>query len=922
MKLGEYDQSANEMASIIQSYSESGLINIIGGCCGTTPEHIKAIHDIVSTQKPRIIPDIKIACRLSGLEHLTIDKESLFVNVGERTNITGSAKFKRLITEKKYDEAIHIAKSQVDNGAQIIDINMDEGLLDSTKEMVNFLNLIAMEPDITKVPIMLDSSKWEVLEAGLQCLQGKGIVNSISLKEGENNFIAQAKLIKKYGAAIIVMAFDEQGQADTATRKISICIRAYKVLTEKVNFPAEDIIFDPNIFAIGTGIEQHKLYAIEYFDACKEIKHNCPHSLISGGVSNVSFSFRGNNALREAIHAVFLYHATKAGMDMGIVNAGVLPVYSDIPKDTLDKIEDLIFNRQENATDNLLDIASNMHQSSTKSQIDLSWREQPLQERITHAMVKGINEYIVADTEAARLEATIPLDVIEGPLMDGMDIVGELFGSGKMFLPQVVKSARVMKQAVAHLTPFIEASKTSTQNHKGTIILATVKGDVHDIGKNIVGVVLECNNYKVIDLGVMVACETILAAAKEHNADIIGLSGLITPSLDEMCHVATEMQRQGFTIPLLIGGATTSRLHTAVKIAPNYNYPCLYVKDASLVVRVCNDLLNEKKCRVLIKEINSSYHNLRVQYQNRHVSSESYSIESARENKFNCNWESHTTYHPKKIGVQLLEHIKIDNLREYIDWTPFFKAWSLAGSYPGILTDNIIGDTATDLFKDANDMLNLIDTNNLINAKAVFGFFPANSVGDDIHVYTDITRNKIAATFACVRQQMKRSNNKPNYCISDFIAPKESGKDDFIGLFAVTAGDGVEQIAKEYEQKNDSYNAILVKAVADRLAEAIAEYLHEEVRTNYWGYAPEEKLSNIELIQERYTGIRPAPGYPSCPDHSHKKIMFELLDATSKVDIKLTESLAMFPAASVSGFYFSHPESCYFGTGKIGKDQG
>lgn len=920
-ELGEYDQSAETMANFLMPYIDNACVNIIGGCCGTTPEHIKAIAQLIKNATPRQTTTVPSACRLSGLEPLIIDESSLFVNVGERTNVTGSKRFERLIKEKDYDTAVQIARNQADMGAQMIDINMDEGLLDSADEMVHFLNLIGMEPDIAKLPIMIDSSKWEVLEAGLQCLQGKGIVNSISLKEGEATFIEHATKIKHYGAAVIVMAFDEAGQADTAERKIAICERAYTILTQQVGFPAEDIIFDPNIFAIGTGIDEHRRYAMDFFDACKAIKQRCPHALISGGVSNVSFAFRGNNALREAIHTVFLYHAGQAGMDMGIVNAGQLPVYSDLTPNLLEKIEDLIFDRHDNATDALLELAQNLQSQSQQHITDDSWRELPLQERITHALVKGITTHIIEDTEAARLAADKPLSVIENTLMTGMDVVGDLFGSGKMFLPQVVKSARVMKQAVAHLTPFIEAEKDDTQKKKGTIIMATVKGDVHDIGKNIVGVVLECNNYHVIDLGVMVSCETILNAAKEHNADLIGLSGLITPSLDEMCYVAKAMQEQGFTIPLLIGGATTSRLHTAVKITTNYDHACIYVKDASRVVRVCNDLLNQKRRHVFMKELNKTYQAVRSDYQQRHANVDDHPIQEARKNRFNIPWDQYTPPIPCKPGIHCLDDIDVNQLRDYIDWTPFFKSWSLAGRYPNILTDNVVGDAATDLFRDANAMLDRIEREGLIEANVVVGLLPANSDGDDIYIYDDEARQQPIASFACIRQQMKRSHPKPNYCLADFIAPKASGHKDYLGLFAVTTGNGVDAIAESFEKDNDSYNAILVKAVADRLAEALAEFVHARVRREHWGYAPNESLSNDQLIQEMYHGIRPAPGYPACPDHSHKSILFDVLDVQQQIGMSLTESLAMYPAASVSGFYFSHPDACYFGTGKISKDQ-
>ncbi len=919
---GNYDESPESMATTIGEFAASGFLNIVGGCCGTTPEHIEAIVEAVKACSPRHIPSIPKACRLSGLEALELNQKSLFCNVGERTNVTGSKKFARLIREKNYTEALHIALQQVNNGAQILDINMDEGLLDSQSEMVHFLNLIAGEPDIARIPLMIDSSKWEVIEAGLQCVQGKAIVNSISLKEGEEKFLAQAKLIHQYGAAAIVMAFDEKGQADSEDRKVEICTRAYHLLVN-AGFPPEDIIFDANIFALATGIEAHNNYGVDFINAIKRIKSTLPHALTSGGISNVSFSFRGNDPLREAIHAVFLYHAIRAGLSMGIVNAGQLIVYDEIPRMLLERTEDVVLNRRADATERLLEVADSISTQSKTTTPDLSWREKSPVERLTHALVSGINTFIVEDTEAVRLQVKHPLEVIEGPLMDGMNVVGDLFGSGKMFLPQVVKSARVMKQAVAYLIPFIEACQDGrSQKVKGKIILATVKGDVHDIGKNIVAVVLQCNNYEVIDLGVMVPCQKILASAKEYEADFIGLSGLITPSLDEMEHIASEMERQSFNLPLLIGGATTSKMHTAVKIAPHYKHPVVYVKDASRVVNVVTHLLNSSLREGYWEEMQTDYARLTEAYHQKKSLAPSCPITAARANKLNINWEMYEPPAPTWLGIRALNHLNLTQLLPYIDWTPFFKSWGLAGKYPRILTDDIVGEAATQLFEDAQSMLQKILDEQLLQARGVFGFYPANTVDDDtIEIYADETRHKIIAQFHCLRQQMSPRAEKPNLSLADFIAPKNSHKKDYLGLFAVTAGLNCDEMASAFDAKQDSYNSLMLKALADRLAEAFAEFLHEEVRKKYWAYAPQELLNNEALIEEHYQGIRPAPGYPACPDHTDKKIIFELLNATELTGIELTESLAMWPGASICGFYFSHPEARYFGTGKLEKDQ-
>ncbi len=925
-EFGEYDESPEAMAREIAEWAESGFLNIIGGCCGTRPPHIKAIHDAVQGYAPRRIPEIPKACRLAGLEPLNIGAETLFVNVGERTNVTGSAAFRRLIREERYEEAVEVARQQVENGAQIIDINMDEGMLDSKAAMVRFVNLIAAEPDIARVPVMLDSSKWEILEAGLKCLQGKGIVNSISMKEGEAQFLAQARLVRRYGAAVIVMAFDEVGQADTVERKIEICGRAYRLLTEKLGFPAEDIIFDPNIFAVATGIEEHNRYGLDFIEAVKTIKATLPHALISGGVSNVSFSFRGNNFVREAIHAVFLLHAIRNGMDMGIVNAGQLAIYEDVPEELRNAIEDVILNRKADGTDRLLEIAEKYRAEGAgqERKEDLAWRSLPVEKRLEHALIKGVDEFIEADTEEARQQVARPLHVIEGPLMSGMNVVGDLFGAGKMFLPQVVKSARVMKKSVAYLMPYMEAEKADNPNPKsnGRILMATVKGDVHDIGKNIVGVVLQCNGFDVVDLGVMQPCEKILAAAREHQVDIIGLSGLITPSLDEMVHVAREMQRLGFTIPLMIGGATTSRAHTAVKIEPHYtNGPTIYVTDASRAVGVASSLLSEDLHDQYVDKIRTEYAEVRVHHGARRQVINLLSLEEARANAFKGEWQHYQPPKPKSPGIREFDGYPLADLVNFIDWTPFFHTWELAGSYPKILDDEIVGQEARQLLADAKAMLQLIVEGNWLKARGVIGFFPAVAEGDDIVVYEDESLLKPVTKLHHLRQQASKPPGQPNYALSDFIAPKSSGLIDYVGGFAVTTGIGIEAHLERFEKSHDDYSSILLKALADRLAEAFAECLHRRVRTEFWGYDPEEALANDSLIREEYQGIRPAPGYPACPDHTEKATLFDLLSVESTTGIRLTESFAMYPASSVSGWYFSHPSARYFNVGKIGRDQ-
>ncbi|MEV4857327.1 methionine synthase [Pantoea agglomerans] len=918
---GEYDLDAELMAQQIGEWATAGFLNIIGGCCGTTPQHIAAMVAAVEGVAPRQLPTIPVACRLSGLEPLNITAESLFVNVGERTNVTGSAKFKRLIKEEKYNEALEVALQQVQSGAQIIDINMDEGMLDAEAAMVRFLNLIAGEPDIARVPIMIDSSKWEVIEKGLQCIQGKGIVNSISMKEGEAAFIHHARQVRRYGAAMVVMAFDEVGQADTRARKIEICRRAYRILTEQVGFPPEDIIFDPNIFAVATGIDEHNNYAMDFIGACEDIKRELPHAMISGGVSNVSFSFRGNDPVREAIHAVFLYYAIRKGMDMGIVNAGQLAIYDDLPAELREAVEDVILNRRDDGTERLLALAEKYRggKSDGAQEKQLAeWRSWDVVKRLEYSLVKGITEFIEQDTEEARQQVPRPIEVIEGPLMSGMNVVGDLFGEGKMFLPQVVKSARVMKQAVAYLEPFIEASKEAGRSN-GKIVLATVKGDVHDIGKNIVGVVLQCNNYQIIDLGVMVPGEKILKTAREVNADIIGLSGLITPSLDEMVNMAKEMERQGFTLPLLIGGATTSKAHTAVKIEQHYSGPTVYVQNASRTVGVVSSLLSATLKEDFVARTRKEYETVRIQHARKKPRTPPVSLQAARDNATSIDWESYTPPVPHRPGVSQVE-ASIETLRNYIDWTPFFMTWSLAGKYPRIMEDEVVGEEAQRLFADANAMLDKLSQQSLLKPRGVVGIFPANRVGDDIHLYSDERRDEIVCVSHHLRQQTEKTDFA-NYCLADFVAPKSSGKADYLGAFAVTGGLEEDALAEAYDRQHDDYNKIMVKALADRLAEAFAEYLHERVRKVIWGFAPNENLSNEELIRENYQGIRPAPGYPACPEHTEKAAIWRLLAVEEQTGMKLTESFAMWPGASVSGWYFSHPDSRYFAVAQIQRDQ-
>ena len=918
---GEYNLDAARMAEQIGEWAKAGFLNIVGGCCGTTPEHIAAMAAAVEGVAPRPLPTLPVACRLSGLEPLNITAESLFVNVGERTNVTGSAKFKRLIKEEKYSEALEVALQQVQNGAQIIDINMDEGMLDAEAAMVRFLNLIAGEPDIARVPIMIDSSKWAVIEKGLQCIQGKGIVNSVSMKEGEAAFIQQARQVRRYGAAMVVMAFDEVGQADTRARKIEICRRAYRILTEQVGFPPEDIIFDPNIFAVATGIDEHNNYAADFIGACEDIRRELPHAMISGGVSNVSFSFRGNDPVREAIHAVFLYHAIRNGMDMGIVNAGQLAIYDDLPAELRDAVEDVILNRRDDGTERLLALAEKYRggkgDASQEQQL-AEWRSWAVAKRLEYALVKGITTFIEQDTEEARQQMPRPIEVIEGPLMAGMNVVGDLFGEGKMFLPQVVKSARVMKQAVAWLEPFIEASKEAGRSN-GKIVLATVKGDVHDIGKNIVGVVLQCNNYEIVDLGVMVPGEKILKTAREVNADIIGLSGLITPSLDEMVNIAKEMERQGFTLPLLIGGATTSKAHTAVKIEQHYSGPTVYVQNASRTVGVVSSLLSPTLREDFIARTRKEYETVRIQHARKKPRTPPVPLQAARDNATLIDWQSYTPPVPHRPGVSQVE-VSIETLRNYIDWTPFFMTWSLAGKYPRILEDEVVGEEAQRLFADARAMLDRLSEHSLLAPRGVVGIFPANRVGDDIHIYRDERREEILCVSHHLRQQTEKTDFA-NYCLADFVAPKSSGKADYLGAFAVTGGLEEDVLAEAYDRQHDDYNKIMVKALADRLAEAFAEYLHERVRKVIWGFAPNENLSNEELIRENYQGIRPAPGYPACPEHTEKAAIWRLLAVEEQTGMKLTESFAMWPGASVSGWYFSHPESRYFAVAQIQRDQ-
>lgn len=963
-EMGEYDETPEEMGIVVEEFLSSGFMNIIGGCCGTTPAHIAEIARIAAKYPPRIIPTFEPIQKLSGLEPLNITKETNYVNIGERCNVTGSKKFARLVREGDYEAAIAVAREQVDGGAMVIDVNLDEGMIDGVEAMKTFLNLLMAEPDIAKLPIMIDSSKWEVIEAGLKCVQGKSIVNSISLKEGEAKFIESAQKVKRYGASTVVMAFDEQGQADSFERRKEICQRAYDILVNKVKFPPQDIIFDPNILTVATGMEEHNNYAVDFINATRWIKENLPYAKVSGGVSNISFSFRGNEPVREAMHTVFLYHAIKAGMDMGIVNAAQLGVYSDIPADMLEMCEDVLLNRREDATDRMIKFAETVKSKGKEVIIDNKWRDQPVGKRLEHALIKGLTEFIDEDVEEARQLVEKPLHVIEGPLMDGMNVVGDLFGEGKMFLPQVVKSARVMKKAVAYLLPFIEEEKlrnhvegeAEVSSSAGKILMATVKGDVHDIGKNIVGVVLGCNNYEIIDLGVMVQTEKILAAAREHNVDIIGLSGLITPSLDEMVGVAKEMERQGFTIPLLIGGATTSRIHTAVKIDPHYSGPVIHVLDASKSVPVAGRLMqSEQTSKEIFDEIKAQYAQLRIDHANRQKDKNYVPIEKARLNTPKIDWNNFKATKPQFLGNKYFMDYDLAEIAKYIDWTPFFSTWQLSGKYPKIFDNAIVGVEAKKLFDDATVLLKEIIDNKLLTARAVVGFYPANAIGDDIilHNFEEITReipcekhgvhqhtsynvlsntvvsedgNLIAQTdtqtvLHHLRQQGQKAANLPNYCLSDFIAPETTGKDDYIGAFAVTAGIGIEPLVEKYEKDHDDYNSIMVKALADRLAEAFAELMHERTRKEFWGYATDENATPEELISEKYVGIRPAPGYPACPDHTEKKALFDLLQAEEKIGIQLTESFAMYPASSVSGFYFSNPESKYFPIGKIAKDQ-
>jgi len=927
-EFGRYDESPEYMGELLGEFASSGLVNVVGGCCGTTPAHISAIARAVEGKAPRQVPDVPRLLRLSGLEAFALTPEIPFVNVGERTNVTGSARFRKLIKTGDYTAALDVARDQVENGAQIIDVNMDEGLLDSEQAMVTFLNLVAAEPDIARVPVMVDSSKFSVIEAGLKCVQGKPVVNSISLKEGEASFIEHAKIVRRYGAAVVVMAFDEQGQADTIERKCAITKRAYDILVDQVGFPPEDIIFDPNIFAIATGMEEHNGYGVAFIEAVQWIRQNLPHAHVSGGVSNLSFSFRGNEPVREAMHSVFLYHAIKAGMDMGIVSAGQMAVYDDLDAELREACEDVVLNRRQDAAERLLALAQRFHGHGVeKKEADLAWREWPVEKRLSHALVHGITEFIETDTEEARLKAERPLHVIEGPLMDGMNVVGDLFGSGKMFLPQVVKSARVMKQAVAYLMPFMEQEKKEKgidrRSSNGKIVMATVKGDVHDIGKNIVGVVLQCNNYEVVDLGVMVPAAKILETAKAEQADIIGLSGLITPSLDEMCHVAGEMERQGFDLPLIIGGATTSRVHTAVKIHPNYRRgQAVYVTDASRAVGVAQNLMSQEARPGYIADIRSEYARIAAAHARGEENKQRLSLKAARANALKLNWSGNEVPpRPAFMGSKVLADYSIAELVPYIDWTPFFTTWELVGKYPAILDDATVGQAARSLFDDAQAMLRKIADERWFSAAAVVGFWPANSEGDDILVYGDEARDKPIAVLHTLRQQLTRREGRANLALADFVAPRASKLADYVGAFMVTAGIGEDEIAERFKRANDDYSSIMVKALADRLAEAFAERLHQRVRKEFWAYVPDEKLSNVELIAEKYRGIRPAPGYPAQPDHTEKEALFRLLDVERRVGVKLTESFAMWPGASVCGLYFGHPESHYFGVGKIERDQ-
>ncbi len=921
-EFGGYDETPEFMAEQMRSYVENGYCNIVGACCGSTHEHVRAIAEAVDGLPPRKRPAPRRNTMLCGLELLEIRPDSNFINIGERTNVTGSAAFRTLIKEDRFEEALSVARQQVEDGAQIIDVNMDEGMLDSEAAMRRFLHLVAAEPDISRVPTMIDSSKFSVIEAGLQCVQGKCVVNSISMKEGEETFVEHAKKARRYGAAVVVMAFDEQGQADTIERKVGICERSYKILVERVGFPPQDIIFDPNIFAIATGIEEHNVYALNFIEACKEIRKRCQHSHISGGVSNVSFAFRGNNTVREAIHSVFLYHAMQAGMDMGIVNAGQLAVYEDIPKDLREAVEDVVLNRRDDATERLLDMAESIKGTARTRKTDDAWRSWPVHARLTPALVHGIDDYVVADVEEARQQAKRPIHVIEGPLMDGMNIVGDLFGAGKMFLPQVVKSARVMKKAVAHLVPFIEADKGRGEDAKakGKIVMATVKGDVHDIGKNIVGVVLRCNNYDVVDLGVMVPFQKILDTAASENADVVGLSGLITPSLDEMVTVAKEMTKRGLDIPLLIGGATTSLAHTAVKIDPHYRHAVVHVLDASRSVGVVSNLLNVDARNAFIRDTKNQYEKIRA---TRAAAGERtvIPIAEARRRGEAFDWKNTVCPRPAFLGTRAFDDYPLEDLRERIDWTPFFQTWEMKGRFPDILDNPTYGKSARSLYDDAQAMLDRFIRNRLLQARAVIGFFPAASVGDDVELYTNPGHQGLLSVFHFLRQQGAKSDQRPNFCLADFVAPRGSGVEDHVGAFIVTAGLKLDELVREAEKDHDDYAAILAKALADRLAEAFAEHMHQRIRREFWGYAKNETLSNSELIAEKYQGIRPAPGYPACPDHTEKRTLFDLLEGENHTGIRLTESFAMWPAASVCGYYFSHPGSHYFGVGRIGRDQ-
>jgi len=917
-----YDETPEYTAGQLRDFAVSGFLNVVGGCCGTTPEHIRAIADAVRTLPPRTVPALPPKTRLAGLEPLSIDDRSLFVNIGERTNVTGSKAFARLILAGDYANALSVARQQVESGAQVIDVNMDEAMLDSQAAMTTFLNLIAAEPDISRVPVMIDSSKWSVIEAGLKCVQGRPVVNSISLKEGEAEFVEHAKLARRYGAAVVVMAFDEQGQADTLERRKQILRRCYDMLAGQVGYAAEDIIFDPNVFAVATGLEEHATYGVDFIEATRWIRQHLPNVRVSGGVSNLSFSFRGNDAVREAMHTAFLYHAIKAGMTMGIVNAGQLGVYEEIPKDLLERVEDVILNRRPDATERLVSFAETVKGTGRRAEEDLSWRKATVEERLAHALVHGISTYVVEDTEEARRKAARPIQVIEGPLMDGMNVVGDLFGAGKMFLPQVVKSARVMKQAVAHLVPFIEAEKAALGDArpKGKIVIATVKGDVHDIGKNIVGVVLQCNNYEVINLGVMVPAQKILQVARDENADIIGLSGLITPSLEEMAHVAQEMEREGFAVPLLIGGATTSRVHTAVKIAPKYPGVTVYVPDASRSVSVCAALLSAEGREAYVAGVRADYEKIRAQHAAKKGQAPLVPLAEARANAFRVDWATYRPPVPRLLGRKAFRGYDLAEIARYIDWSPFFQVWDLAGSYPKILHDPVVGETATSVFRDAQAMLERIIREKWLAANGVFALVPANAVGDDIEAYADESRDAPVMVFHNLRQQARKAEDRFNFCLADFVAPRSTGVRDYLGAFAVTTGIGCEARVAAFEAAHDDYSAIMLKALADRLAEAFAELLHEQVRRDFWGYAANEHLASEELVAERYRGIRPAPGYPACPDHTEKGTLFELLHAT-EIGIELTESYAMLPAASVSGLYFSHPQSQYFAVGRIDRDQ-